>query len=107
MVQEKWDKEIVKQLCKEIKQSAYDKLYEEGEFDIVSLEMILEDIKNDFRFSWVDSLKDYDKELVVKVLEKAKSLITKYDLLKDYQCCAAYLMLDNIIAQIQKDFEND
>ena len=48
---------------------------------------------------------DHDKELVEKVLRKAKSLITKYDLLKDYNSCAGYFMLDKIIDQIQKEFE--
>lgn len=48
-------------------------------------------------------LVEHDKELVAKVLEKVKSLITKYDLLKDYQSCAGYTMLDNIIVQIQED----
>ena len=50
-------------------------------------------------------LNKHDKELVTKVLEKAKSLIIKYDLLKDYQGCAGYFMLDKIIDQIQKEFE--
>lgn len=52
------------------------------------------------------SLHDNNKELVAKVLRKAKSLIIKYDLLKDYQGCAGYFMLDKIIDQIQKDIEN-
>ena len=51
------------------------------------------------------SLHDNNKELVAKVLRKAKSLITKYDLLKDYNSCAGYFMLDKIIDQIQKEFE--
>lgn len=51
------------------------------------------------------SLHKHDKELVAKVLEKAKSLIIKYDLLKDYNSCAGYFMLDKIIDQIQKEFE--
>lgn len=51
------------------------------------------------------NLHEHDKELVTKVLEKAKSLIIKYDLLKDYQGCAGYFMLDKIIEQIQKEFE--
>ncbi len=46
---------------------------------------------------------DHDKELVAKVLERIKSLITKYDLLKDYQNCAGYFILDKIIEQIQKE----
>lgn len=53
----------------------------------------------------IDDIKDHDKELVEKVLRKAKSLITKYDLLKDYNSCAGYFMLDKIIEQIQKEFE--
>ena len=49
------------------------------------------------------SLHEYKKELVAKVLERIKSLITKYDLLKDYQNCAGYFILDKIIEQIQKE----
>ena len=51
------------------------------------------------------SLHEHDKELVEKVLKKAKSLITKYDLLKDYNSCAGYFMFDKIIDQIQKEYE--
>lgn len=53
----------------------------------------------------LQSLHDHDKELVEKVLRKAKSLITKYDLLKDYNSCAGYFMLDKIIEQIQEEDE--
>lgn len=53
----------------------------------------------------LQSLHDHDKELVEKVLRKAKSLITKYDLLKDYNSCAGYFMLDKIIEQIQEEYE--
>ena len=49
--------------------------------------------------------KDITFKLVEKVLRKAKSLITKYDLLKDYNSCAGYFMLDKIIEQIQEEFE--
>ena len=52
-------------------------------------------------------LVEHDKELVAKVLEKVKSLITKYDLLKDYQSCAGYFMLDKIIEQIKEYFDNE
>lgn len=51
------------------------------------------------------NLKQHDRELVKEVLEKAKSLIIKYDLLKNYNSCAGYFMLDKIIEQIQKEFE--
>lgn len=65
------------------------------------------------RLSYVDKYKDcplkslheYKKELVAKVLDKVKFLITKYDLLKNYNSCAGYFMLDKIIEQIQKEFE--
>ena len=53
------------------------------------------------------NIKQHDKELVEKVLEKVKSLITKYDLLKDWQSCAGYFMLDKIIDQIEQEFENN
>lgn len=52
-------------------------------------------------------LVEHDKELLAKVLEKVKSLITKYDLLKDYQSCAGYFMLDKIIEQIKEYFDNE
>lgn len=50
-------------------------------------------------------LNKHDKELVAKVLDKVKFLITKYDLLKNYNSCAGSFMLDKIIDQIQKEFE--
>ena len=53
----------------------------------------------------IELIHDHDKELVEKVLKKAKSLITKYDLLKDYNSCAGYFMFDKIIDQIQKEYE--
>lgn len=51
------------------------------------------------------SLHEHDKELVAKVLDKVKFLITKYDLLKNYNSCAGSFMLDKIIDQIQKEHE--
>lgn len=51
------------------------------------------------------NIQDHDKELVAKVLDKVKFLITKYDLLKNYNSCAGSFMLDKIIDQIQKEFE--
>ena len=66
---------------------------------------------NEVKFKFDDcpliDIKDHDKELVAKVLRKAKSLITKYDLLKDYNSCAGYFMLDKIIEQIQKEFKDE
>lgn len=59
--------------------------------------------KNRLKDCPLKSLHDHDKELVAKVLERIKSLITKYDLLKDYQNCAGYFILDKIIEQIQKE----
>lgn len=53
------------------------------------------------------NIKQHDKELVGKVLVKVKFLIEKYDLLKDYQSYSGHLMLENILNQIQKEFEDE
>lgn len=47
------DRELVRQVCEKIRKSSYDILYEEGQFDISDMECVVEDIKNEFRFSWV------------------------------------------------------
>lgn len=47
------DRELIRQVCEKIRKSSYDILYEEGQFDISDMECVVEDIKNEFRFSWV------------------------------------------------------
>ena len=48
------DRELARQVCEKIIHSAYNVLYEEGEFDISDTECVVQDIKDEFRFSWTN-----------------------------------------------------
>ena len=81
------------------------KVYVDGEFPQVYFDPKTGNECIEGRPLILEDIKIHDRELVAKVLDKVKFLITKYDLLKNYNSCAGSFMLDKIIDQIQKEYE--
>ncbi len=90
------NRELVRQVCKEIRKDAYGALYEEGKFDIFSMESILEDIKCKFRFSWRNK-QDTKWQKLKEWLSFTQPKNTKDEFISG--ACAAY---SNIVDKMQE-----